>query len=326
MTNKIIYDAKGRPDIMVAFTPEELGLPATLRGRPVKEYMIAKYPFTLIEGVPYSLPFQQPATGIDFDTAVRLCESKGPGWHLITNDEWAALARQSLANGTLPRGNTCNGSSHSHPEESGIKFAGGYGKTLTGSGPATWSHDHTPEGVMDLTGNVWEWVGGVRFLNGQLQVIPDNGAAAGADQSRRSPEWTPICTPDGDAIHYIVEGGEIRLSTTPPEDTDWDGTRFADLDGDQIDVPDKLIELGLYPSADFTGDDFFWLDTDGERLAFRGGSWSYGAIYGVFSFSGLDARSCALDSIGGRSAFVCFSDICDLDHLTPDHTGEEAEA
>ena len=36
MRNEVIYDKNGRPDIMVVFTPSELGLPDTLRGRKVK--------------------------------------------------------------------------------------------------------------------------------------------------------------------------------------------------------------------------------------------------------------------------------------------------
>ena len=47
MRNEVIYDKNGRPDIMVVFTPAELGLPDTLRGRKVKEYAISKYPNTL---------------------------------------------------------------------------------------------------------------------------------------------------------------------------------------------------------------------------------------------------------------------------------------
>ena len=116
MKNEVIFDHRGIPDIMVSFTPDELGLPAELRGRKVEAYLIGKYPATLIDGVPYSLPYQQPAVNINHDEAIRLCEAKGPGWHLITNDEWAALAHQSREKGTLPRGNTNSGKSHSHPE------------------------------------------------------------------------------------------------------------------------------------------------------------------------------------------------------------------
>ena len=194
MRNEVIFDSRGIPDIMVVFTPDELGLPAEIRGKAVKEYAISKYPNTLIGGVPYSMPYQQPAVNVNHDEAIRLCESKGPGWHLITNDEWAALAHQSRKNGTLPRGNTDCGKSHSHPEETGTTYkdSSGSSKTLTGSGPVTWNHDHTAEGVADMCGNIWEHVGGIRFVNGQVQVIPNNEAAAGADQSKDSKEWTPL--------------------------------------------------------------------------------------------------------------------------------------
>lgn len=141
MRNEVIYDKNGRPDIMVVFTPSELGLPDTLRGRKVKEYAISKYPNTLIDGVPYSLPFMKPAVNISHDEAIRLCESKGEGWHLITNDEWVALGLWSWDNDTMPTGNTASGKSHSHPEQTGTTYDGGCGKTLTGSGPVQWNHD-----------------------------------------------------------------------------------------------------------------------------------------------------------------------------------------
>ena len=326
MNNRILYDAKGRPDIMVAFTPEELGLPAVLKGRPVKEYMIAKYPFTLIEGIPYSLPFQQPATGIDFDEAVRLCESKGEGWHLMTNDEWAAIAALSHRNGTIPRGNTDSGRSHSHPEEVGQTFEGGYGKTLTGSGPITWNHDHSPEGVADLVGNIWEWVGGLRFMDGQPQIIPDNGAAAGADQSAESDEWAPILTEDGKPVYFNVEDGDIRVQTKKSEETAWDGTRFADLDVDLSDVPEELIRLGLVPPEGFDGDDYIFVDTDGERAVSRGGSWISGSNGGVFYIGADYARSLSDTGLGGRSAFVCYSDQSDNLNNLASETGEDAKA
>ena len=315
MKNEVIFDNRGIPDIMVSFTPDELGLPAELRGRKVEAYLIGKYPATLIDGVPHSLPYQQPAVNINYDEAIRLCEAKGPGWHLITNDEWAALAHQIRKNGTLPRGNTNSGKIHSHPEEIGTTYPDSYGKTLTGSGPVTWNHDGTAEGVADMCGNIWEHVGGIRFVDGQVQVIPDNGAAAGADQSKDSKEWTPLYSPDGDTIYYNVENGRIKLRPIAPDDQDYGGVCFTELDGSLIDVPEKLIELGLYPAPGYDGTDYFWLDTDGERCVVRGGSWSSGADAGVFYFDG-DSRADVHWIVGFRSAFVRYSgDSGDLDNL-----------
>lgn len=317
MRNEVIFDDRGRPDILVVFTPDELKLPDTLKGRKVKEYAISKYPNTMIDGRPYSLPFMPPAVNVNHDEAIRLCEAKGPGWHLITNDEWGALARQSWENDTVPTGNTNSGKSHSHPEQKGTTYQNSYGKTLTGSGPIEWNHDRTAEGVADMVGNVWEHVGGVRFLNGQVQIIPNNEAAAGADQSPDSKEWTAIYTPDGDPVYYNVKDGEIVLQPTAPDGKDYDGVPFCDLhERADMDVPDKLIELGLYPAPGYESEEYFWLDTDGERCVFRGGSWADGAYAGVFSLAGGYSRSGVDPYVGFRSALVRYSgDSGDLDHL-----------
>ena len=316
MRNEVIFDKSGIPDIMVAFTPDELGLPAELKGRKVEAYLIGKYPATMIDGVPHSLPFQKPAVDVNHDEAIRLCEAKGPGWHLTTNDEWAALAHQSRKNGTLPRGNTNSGKSHSHPEETGTTYEGGYGKTLTGSGPVTWNHDHTAEGVADMCGNVWEHVGGIRFVDGKVQVIPRNEAAAGADQSKDSPEWVNIYTADGDPIYYEVTDDEIWLRATEPENKDYCGVSFTDLEPGEVDNLDELIRLGLYPADGYEGSDYFWLDTNGERCVYRGGGWYSGADAGVFCLYGSNARSYSNANIGFRPAFVRYSgDSGSLDNL-----------
>lgn len=281
MRNEVIFDDRGIPDIMVAFMPDELGLPAELKGRKVEAYLIGKYQATMIDGVPHSLPFQQPAVNVSHDDAIRLCEAKGPGWHLITNDEWAALARQSWENDIVPTGNTNSGKSHSHPEQKGTTYQNSYGKTLTGSGPIEWNHDRTAEGVADMVGNVCEHVGGVRFLNGQVQIIPNNEAAAGADQSPDSKEWTAIYTPDGDPVYYNVKDGEIVLQPTAPDGKDYDG----------------------------------------ERCVYRGGGWHSGTSAGVFCLYGNYSRSYSSTYIGFRSALVRYSgDSGDLEHLDDDPT------
>lgn len=316
MRNEVIFDKRGIPDIMVAFTPDELGLPAELKGKKVSEYLIAKYQATMNNGVPYSMPYQKPAVDVNLDQAIELCEAKGPGWHLITNDEWAALARQSLKLGTMPTGNTNSGKSHSHPEQTGTTYDGGYGKTLTGSGPVEWNHDGTAKGVADMCGNVWELVGGIRFLNGQVQVIPNNGAAAGADQSKDSKEWEAIYTPDGDPIYFNPREGEIFVEPTEAEEKDYDGVRFTDLEAKSLEVPDKLIELGLYSPTGYESDEYFWIDNDGERCVYRGGGWFNGPYAGVFSLGGSHSRAGSGTSLGFRSAYVRYSGDSDtLDNL-----------
>ena len=127
---------KLRPDILVVFTPDELKAPGRIKGQEGEGVRDQQVPNTMIDGRPYSLPScLRPSMSITTRRSW-LCEAKGPGWHLITNDEWAALSHQSWENDTVPTGNTSSsGKSHSHPEQTGTTAKDSYGKTLAGSGP-----------------------------------------------------------------------------------------------------------------------------------------------------------------------------------------------
>ena len=82
-----------------------------------------------------------------------------------------------------------------------------------------------------------------------------------------------------------------------------------------MDVPDKLIELGLYPAPGYESSEYFWLDTNGERCVSRGGRWHHGTNAGVFYLYGHYSRSYSATGIGFRSAFVRYSD--ESDNLDP---------
>ncbi|MBQ3406305.1 MAG: hypothetical protein IJH11_03580 [Lachnospiraceae bacterium] len=302
MRNEIIYDEKGNPDVMVTFAPDEFGLPETLKGRPVKEYCISKYQNYVVDGTPYSMPFQVPEANVTFDKAISLCESKGPGWHLMTNDEWAAIALWCYNHGIRPTGNISSGEDDDggHGEKFDVR-------TLTGSGPNTWNHDGTSLGVADLVGNVVEFVGGVRFVNGRLQIIPDNGAAAGADQSKDSDDWQPVLTSEGKPVIYGIDGNRMVITDDDNEDLDWGGDFFKDIKT-KCEIPDVLKRLALYPPEGFDWKDWCWIDNDGESLVCRGGHWAIGTSAGLFYLLGLGARTNTIGGIGFRSAFVRYAD------------------
>jgi hypothetical protein len=66
-----------------------------------------------------------------------------------------------------------------------------------------------------------------------------------------------------------------------------------------------LKQYGLFPiAATGLGGDGFWFDVTGERLLFRGGDWTGGAVAGVFALYAYNARSSARTIIGSRPAFV----------------------
>ena len=311
MANKLLFDNSGKPSMMVRIPRFKISdvIPGGSDAAPpafivdgveVPEIFVSKYQNIIVDGKAYSLPFQEPAVNLNFDEARAACESKGSGWHLMTNAEWAAIALWAMKNGTLPRGNNNCGSDYRHADEKGIRFGGGY-KVLTGSGPDTWAHDHTKDGIFDLNGNVWEWVSGLRLLGGEIQVIPDNNAARHIDQSRSSRAWQPVIL-DGKSLKYSETEYGMKLTTDDPEG-DWNCCRFADIETD-IDVPEILKALGLFPVAGAGLSDYFGADVDGERLPYRGGNWSSTSSAGVFALALSNPRSYSSTSFGFRSAFV----------------------
>jgi hypothetical protein len=177
--NTVLYDAKGYPSIMVVIPKFNLqdidpslgtGVhPAFIvNGVEKSEIFIGKYQAIVHDGVALSLSGQDPRVNVTFDQALQYCAAKGPGWHLMTNAEWAAIALWCWKNGFQPRGNNNWGRDHSMTYETGRRVDGGIpgvnsgvGRTHTGLGPVSWYHDNTFFGIADLNGNVWEWVGGM---------------------------------------------------------------------------------------------------------------------------------------------------------------------
>ena len=306
--NVVIFDDAGIPSIMVKFTKttnKELfgGSDKThpafiIGGKEYDEIYISKYPNTLINGKPYSLPFNKPATNIANDDATAACFSKGEGWHMVTAPEWGLLALDSLKNGTLPHGNT-NSGQYNNTDEKGVTYDGSCGKTLTGSGPATWTHSHTPEGVHDLCGNVWEMVRGLRIINGVIQTPDNNDAALDIDLTKTGKAWKDITDDDGNTIRVSVADDGILITTDEDIEQDYSGSRW---EGIEINCQsDQLKELALFngePNA------YCYLDsTEGEYFPIRGGGWGGGASAGVFAASLGDPRSLSVSPFGFRSAF-----------------------
>lgn len=191
----VLYTAKGQPShmcVLPRFNCEdiapggELGTgthPAFIfDGVAAQEIFVGAYLASEIAGEAVSRPAVDPRTTLSFDQSRALCQASGPGWDLMSNLDWAAISLWCKANGYEPLGNTNYGRHHTKRWETARRVdtlppgeATGTARTLTGSGPASWAHDGTPAGIQDMVGNVWEWVSGMKTVNGRVWLAPDNG-------------------------------------------------------------------------------------------------------------------------------------------------------
>lgn len=344
----VLYTAKGQPSIMSiipAFNLQDIdpGLgtgvhPAFIVGGAQKsELFIGTHIGSVSENELISRPGVEPAHSRNHDAFVTLARACGAGWHVMTNAEWSAIALWSHKNGTMPRGNTNYGRSSDSPYETARRMdllepgnIGGNPRTRTGSGPASWRHDHTMHGISDLCGNIWEWTPGMRLVDGEIQIIPNNDAAlSNVDLGKTSSVWRAIRASDGALVNPgtagtlkfdstvggAVTNGQPILSNEvtnrngdPGDDSLATGTAaraFQTLvTKEGITAPDLVKALGLFPVSDALSGDQLYLRNYGERLPIRGGAWFDGAYAGVFALNLVNPRSRASSPLGSRPAFV----------------------
>lgn len=317
-----IYDNAGIPSIMHRFrriTDKELFggsdkvHPAFIIGGEVyDEIYISVYQNTMINDKPYSLPMAEPVYNITQDDFAEVCFSKGEGWHCLTAAEWGLLADISLKLDTLPHGNTDYGKWHGNADEKGTLIKGS-GKTLTGSGPTTWTHDHTPTGVHDLCSNLYEHCRGARIRDGALQAAENNDAALPeTDLSEDGAGWRPIVDDAGRPLYVSIEDGRITITPDQEIEPDYTGTRWADVKTES--ESEQLKELAMFAGEPET---LCYVDsTEGEYILIRGGYWNNGGDYGVFALGLRSARSLVRAGLGGRSAFFRKHGTLNPDTLT----------
>lgn len=243
------------------------------------EIFIGAYQASIVNGEAVSQPGKTPDVIINYDNARSACQAAGAGFDLMTTWDWAAISLWCMANGFQPRGNTNHGRHHDNRWETGVRqdngvmgSSSGVSNILTGSGPAHWRHDGTNAGVSDMVGNVWEWLSGMKIVDGRVFLSPDNSV--------------PVET------GYSDTGWDMPTASA----TNWSTIATT---GASESVKRALI----VPKGVSDPDGSLWTNLSGERLPIRGGNRSDAGAAGLGALLLILDRTGASTAVGFRPRF-----------------------
>ena len=155
----------------------------------------------------------------------------------------------------------------------------------------------------------------MRIVNGEIQIIPTGSVIKlDCNMGANSTEWKAI-KPDGSVVepgtegtlHYNVVSGKIVIDTKTDSTTS-NNIAFNDLAAASgVQIPQLAIAAGVIKDSAntwATPGHRQYLNTEGERLPYRG-SCFYNAGYGGVASLHLNySRTNSYDGIGFRSAYA----------------------
>ena len=321
----VLYDAQGNPSIMniipkfnLQDIDDRLGTgvhPAFIKGGVEKsEIFVSTYKNTILDGRAISMPNQSPAI-VTRPAARAACVAKGPGWHLMSNHEWAAIALWCAKNGFVPHGNTSYGRSHKAAYETGIRVdrrapgvSSGSPQTLTGSGPNTWNHDLSSNGIADMVGSYWEHVDLLDLRDGRVYTPIDNNFELAEEDWPAQDIYfdSPNVGDDagGDNLGAPKLAGSVTKSTGG---SDYCGATWSSLAAASgYTVPLLAKQLMIAPLAandelSALSEGYCWVRNSGTRIAPRAGHYRSTGHAGL---GFLRMSPDVADTSAFRSAFI----------------------
>lgn len=320
----VLYTTKGQPTFMnivekFLLSDIDVSLPATvhpafiINGVEKDKIFVGTYEAVVRNGELLSIQNEVPTNGLTINTFAAYAKASGTGFHMITNAEWSAIALKAFKNDTQPLGNTYFGRSIEDATKYGKRADGlsaiagitsGNPITLNGSGPVAWNDNQKYNGISDLSGNLSEFCAGLRLINRELQVIPNNNAAY-ADTSATSTEWRAINAITGEYV-ALGSANTVKIAKSGTDDYtlvyDSSTSLFSSITNPGLrKVSDAALNvlksLLLFPMSQVTGslgsDTIETGDNTNELICLRSRNHWSGTKAGIFQLSLNDQRSFA---------------------------------
>lgn len=323
-TNTVLFDEEGLPSVMVVvpavrgadmpqgIRPEGVHPAFRLGGRVLRKVYVSKYLNCLADGKAVSLPMCEPAYIPCFDEAVKSIRGKGSGWMLMPVGLRAAISLSCLRKEREVTGNTDRGQDYYNRHEMGIRTESG--AVLTGSGPAGWTHDGTPNGIWDMVGNLNEWDSGFRLMDGEIQLMDTEAMMnPDCDYGKDSDLWYALDAEGKRAVpgtpgtlRFCGEDGKIRLATHAGGQLTGN-CAFRDVETEPgLQAPELLKLIGLVPPRGGLSErlGWRWVQTQGEAMPLSGGAFLITYHSGMFFMGVTKQRDTDYRLSGVRCVYI----------------------